>query len=261
MNLHFYKYEGCGNDFILFDNRNEKINLSTPQIKKMCDRHFGIGADGLMLLENLAGFDFKMVYYNSDGNQSSMCGNGGRCISRFAEYLGITKDKAHFMAIDGEHLAFIDKEIISLKMNNVSGVEIHKDYFFLNTGSPHVVKWVKHIDDYKVFEEGKKIRYNEPYSSQGGTNVNFIEEKRDQLVVRTYERGVENETLACGTGVTASALAAALLNKSTHENSCAIQTLGGKLTVTYIKHADNSFTDIWLKGPATFVFEGDYVVS
>jgi diaminopimelate epimerase len=261
MNLHFYKYQGCGNDFILFDNRQKEISLDTQQIKKMCDRHFGIGADGLMLLENTNRYDFKMVYYNSDGNQSSMCGNGGRCISRFAEYLGIAKGKAHFMAIDGEHLAYLDQEIISLKMNDVSGIETHSDYFFLNTGSPHVVKWVKRINDYNVFEEGKKIRYSEPYNSRGGTNVNFIEKKEDHLIVRTYERGVENETLACGTGVTAAALVAALQNNVTNENNCPIVTLGGNLNVSYNRHADNSFADIWLKGPANFVFEGDYVVS
>ena len=261
MNLHFYKYEGCGNDFILFDNRKKDINLNTEKIKQLCDRHFGIGADGLMLLENLKGYDFKMVYFNSDGNQSSMCGNGGRCITAFAKRLGIIKNEAHFMAIDGEHISIIEKEIISLKMNDVSKIETHSDYFFLNTGSPHVVKWVKNIDDYNVFEEGKRIRYSEPFNSKGGTNVNFVELKNDKLKIRTYERGVENETLACGTGVTAAALVEALTAKPTHTNLCNVISMGGNLSVTYKKHHDNSFTDIWLKGPAGFVFEGDYIVK
>ena len=261
MTLHFYKYQGCGNDFILLDNQSNKINLSTKQINQMCDRHFGIGADGLMLLENTADYDFKMVYYNSDGNQSSMCGNGGRCITAFANRLHIIKDKAKFLAIDGEHLSVIDKEIISLKMNDVTTIETHPDYYFLNTGSPHVVKWVENIDDYKVFEEGKKIRYSEPFNSKGGTNVNFIQKKNDALLIRTYERGVEDETLACGTGVTAAALVNAFINKSEETNNYAVVSLGGKLSVSYTKHIDNSFTNIWLNGPAEFVFEGDYTVS
>lgn len=261
MKLHIYKYEGCGNDFVLLDNRKKDINLSTAQIKQLCDRHFGIGSDGLMLLESLEGVDFKMVYFNSDGNQSSMCGNGGRCITAFAQRLGIIKEKAHFMAIDGEHISFIDKEIISLKMNDVAIIEKHSDYFFLNTGSPHVVKWIKKIDDYKVFDEGKRIRYSEPFNSKGGTNVNFIELKNDKLFIRTYERGVENETLACGTGVTAAALIEAITDKPTHINFCDVVSMGGNLSVSYKKHSDNSFTDIWLKGPANFVFEGDYTVK
>ena len=261
MNLHFYKYEGCGNDFILFDNRKKDINLNTEQIKQLCDRHFGIGADGLMLLENIEGYDFKMVYYNSDGNQSSMCGNGGRCITAFAKRLSIIKNEAHFMAVDGEHLSIMENEIISLKMNDVLKIETHSDYFSLNTGSPHVVKWVKNIEDYKVFDEGKKIRYSDPFNSKGGTNVNFIELKNDTLFIRTYERGVENETLACGTGVTAAALVEAIAEKPTHANLCNVTSMGGNLNVIYTKHTDNSFTNIWLKGPACFVFEGDYIVK
>ena len=261
MNLHFYKYQGCGNDFIILDNRSKKINLNTQQINKLCNRHFGIGADGLMLLENEKDCDFKMVYYNSDGNQSSMCGNGGRCITAFAKKLGVIKNDARFLAIDGEHESQIEDAIISLKMNDVTQIEKRADYYFLNTGSPHVVKWVDNIDAYNVFEEGKKIRYDESFKSGGGTNVNFIQLKEDKLVVRTYERGVENETLACGTGVTAAALVEATVNKSSHTNYCDIVTLGGNLTVTYQKQDDGSFTDIWLKGPAVFVFEGDYILD
>jgi len=261
MNLHFFKYQGCGNDFIILDNRSKEIKLSTQQINKLCNRHFGIGADGLMLLENEKDFDFKMVYYNSDGNESSMCGNGGRCITAFAKQLNIIKDNAHFMAIDGEHESHITDNIISLKMNDVPLIEKHEGYYYLNTGSPHVVKWVENIDSYNVFEEGKKIRYSEPYKSGGGTNVNFIQLKKDKLFVRTYERGVEDETLACGTGVTAAALVEAMVHNTSYTNFCDMVTLGGNLTVTYHKQDDGFFTDIWLKGPATFVFEGDYILN
>lgn len=261
MNLHFYKYQGCGNDFIILDNRSNKITLSTKQINNLCNRHFGIGADGLMLLENEKDFDFKMVYYNSDGNESSLCGNGGRCITAFAKKLNIIKDSARFMAIDGEHESHIDDTIISLKMNDVPFIEKQEDYYYVNTGSPHVVKWVEHIDTYQVFEEGKKIRYDESFRNGGGTNVNFIQLKEDKLVVRTYERGVEDETLACGTGVTAAALVEAIENNASHTNFCDVVTLGGNLTVSYQKQDDGSFTDIWLKGPATFVFEGDYILT
>jgi diaminopimelate epimerase len=261
MNVHFYKYQGCGNDFILLDNRNRKIDLTGQQIKKMCDRHFGIGADGLILLENMHDYDFKMVYYNSDGNESSLCGNGGRCITAFAEHLNVIKGKAKFMAVDGEHISLMNKDIVSLKMNDVSNIETHGDFFFLNTGSPHAVKWVDNLKDYNVFEEGKKIRTSEPYASKGGTNVNFIQKTSNGLLIRTYERGVEDETLACGTGVTAAALVNALTDKSIQAIDCRVIALGGNLSVAYVKHPDNSFTDIWLKGPANFVFEGDYIIS
>ena len=261
MKLHFYKYQGCGNDFIILDNRKQDIKLSTQQIKIMCDRHFGIGADGLMLLENLPEYDFKMVYFNSDGNESSMCGNGGRCITAFAQHLQIVNGNAHFMAIDGKHLSIIDGNIVSLKMNDVDAIETYANYFFLNTGSPHIVKWVENLNDYSVFDEGRKIRYSEPFNSKGGTNVNFVEWKDGKLFIRTYERGVENETLACGTGVTAAALVEAITNKSSHTNYCDVISMGGNLGVTYNKKDDNSFTDIWLKGPATFVFDGEYIVN
>lgn len=250
----FFKYQGTGNDFIIFDNRETKIRFTAEQVKKMCNRHFGIGADGLMLLENQQGADFKMVYYNSDGNQSTMCGNGGRCIARFAHRLGIVGETAHFIAIDGKHTAHIHKHFVSLKMNNVVGIEqIEKD-FYLNTGSPHYVKVVKNVKNYNVYEEGKKIRNSERFKKEG-TNVNFIEKIKGVLHVRTYERGVEDETLSCGTGVTAAALTAAHLNYFT-DNHCLINTPGGELKVKYHKGEDNHFNEIWLEGPAEFVFEG-----
>ncbi|MBS1647739.1 MAG: diaminopimelate epimerase [Bacteroidetes bacterium] len=260
MKIHFYKYQGCGNDFILVDNRNQKVDVSSSQIKQMCHRNFGIGADGFILLENSMHGDFKMVYYNSDGNPSTLCGNGGRCITAFAHSLGIIKEQAHFEASDGVHTSSIKGEWVSLKMNDVPKIETHTGYFFVNTGSPHVVKVVNEVAQYPVFEEGKKIRNAAPFRSINGTNVNFIQQEGDALFVRTYERGVENETLSCGTGVTAAALVHAGINPQ-QKNTCLVKTLGGVLEVHYTPLSDGSFTDIWLRGPAVFVFEGSYLIS
>ncbi len=254
MQLQCYKYQGTGNDFVLIDNREKTISLTTEQIKWLCDRRFGIGADGLMLLELEPGIDFKMVYFNSDGNESSMCGNGGRCITAFAKYLGIVTTHAKFLAIDGIHEAKIDNSWVSLKMNDVREVEAGDGYFYLNTGSPHYVKFVNGIENFDVFTEGKKIRNNDRFVFEG-TNVNFIEKKDNELFVRTYERGVEDETLSCGTGVTAAALVAALKGVSTDKNNCSIKTLGGYLNVKFDKVLENTFYNIWLEGPATFVFK------
>lgn len=256
MQIHFYKYQGTGNDFILIDNRSNSINLSNEQVKFMCDRHFGIGADGLMLLENELNYDFKMVYYNSDGNTSTMCGNGGRCITAFAKQLNIVTNKARFIAIDGPHDANINEDgNISLKMSDVKNIEVGADHFYLNTGSPHYVKHVEGIMDLDVFEEGRKIRYNDRFKEEG-TNVNFIKRFDDHLYVRTYERGVEDETLSCGTGVTAAALAAASVGLSTSKNNCIVKTLGGNLNVKFDKVLEHTYYNIWLEGPAQFVFKG-----
>lgn len=257
MLIHFHKYQGTGNDFIIIDNRDLKFNRTdNVLVEKLCDRRFGIGADGLMLLQNKQGYDFEMVYYNSDGNESSMCGNGGRCISEFARTLGLVKDKAHFIAIDGAHESLIKPGFITLKMKDVKEVEENADFSFLNTGSPHYVALVNDVEHYNVFEEGKKIRNNNRFKAEG-TNVNFIEKKYNELFVRTYERGVEGETYSCGTGVTAAALVAAIKNISTAQDYCDIKTLGGNLKVKFHKQADNSFTDVWLEGPAVFVFKGE----
>ncbi len=260
MTYHFYKYQGTGNDFILLDNRKNTIHLNREQVALLCHRRFGIGADGLMLLELQEGFDFKMVYFNSDGNESSMCGNGGRCITAFAKKLGLINNKAKFIATDGEHFATLEDELVRLKMNDVNTIEENTGFFFLNTGSPHYVKFVKDIEYFPVVEEGKKVRYSERFKKEG-TNVNFIENTSDALFVRTYERGVEDETYSCGTGVTAAALVAAISGKSTSSNSCAIQTLGGRLRVNFNRISPRHFTDIWLEGPATFVFEGDTLLN
>ena len=256
MQISFQKFQGCGNDFIIIDNRDGKVKLSSQQVEIVCDRHFGIGADGLMLLENADGYNFKMVYYNSDGNIGSLCGNGGRCITRFAQKLGIITDKAHFLASDPAHHSQISDDTISLQMADVSKIESGADYFFLDTGSPHVVKWVTNLEAYDVFGNGRQIRQSEPYNSAGGTNVNFIEQTPNGIFIRTYERGVENETLACGTGVTAAAIVASISNKSSAANSCKVQALGGNLSVDFTNR-NNHFSNIWLRGPAEFVFEGN----
>ncbi|MBI2721138.1 MAG: diaminopimelate epimerase [Bacteroidetes bacterium] len=256
MLLNFNKYQGTGNDFILIDNRLHQISLTTEQINFLCNRRFGIGADGLMLLELEPGFDFKMVYFNNDGNQSSMCGNGGRCITAFAKQLGLISDKCKFLAIDGEHEAviLIDGKI-SLKMADVKEIEKNTDHYFLNTGSPHYVKRVNNVHDINVAEEGKKIRYNERFKNEG-TNVNFIEQKDDHIFVRTYERGVEEETFSCGTGVTAAALVAGLEGMLLTKNYCIVKTLGGELEVKFEKVLDANFYNIWLNGPAELVYMG-----
>ena len=260
MQIKFEKYQGTGNDFILIDNRKKEIELSAEQIKFLCDRRFGIGADGLMLLELEPGVDFKMVYFNSDGNESSMCGNGGRCISAFAHKLGLIQDKAKFIAIDGLHESIIYLGGVALKMMDVKNIQSGENYFYLNTGSPHYVKFVFDAKHFNVFEEGKKIRNSDVYVAEG-TNVNFIEKIDDTLFVRTYERGVEDETLSCATGVTAAALVASLSGVASGKNNCKIATLGGNLNVKFERVLENNFYNIWLEGPAEFVFEGSINVE
>lgn len=256
MDITFYKYQGTGNDFIIIDNRTCFFDRKNHKlVAKLCDRRFGIGADGLMLLQSKAGYDFEMVYYNADGNESSMCGNGGRCIVQFAHSLGIVKERAFFTAIDGEHEAVIKNGYISLKMNDVKDIELNTSFCFLNTGSPHYVTEVSDIRNYNVYDEGKKIRYNERFAKEG-TNVNFIEKQKNALFVRTYERGVEGETYSCGTGVTAAAIVASLKGKATGTDYCDIETLGGNLKVKFNKTSSGTFENIWLEGPANFVFEG-----
>ncbi len=255
MLLEFYKYQGTGNDFIIIDNRQTQCLLSNEQVKFLCNRHFGIGADGLMLLENEVSFDFKMIYFNSDGHLSSMCGNGGRCITAFAKHLGIVTDKARFFAVDGPHDALINNGQISLKMKDVKNAETGPDYFFMDTGSPHYIKFVNDVNKMDVVTEGKKIRYSEAYREEG-TNVNFVEKLDDGIFVRTYERGVEDETLSCGTGVTASALAASMKGICDAKNYCKIKTRGGELNVKFERVLSHSFYNIWLEGPAQFVFKG-----
>ncbi len=257
MEISFSKYHGTGNDFILIDNREKNIALSQETIERLCHRKFGIGADGLMLLEKAEGFDFSMVYFNADGHQGTMCGNGGRCIIRFANDIGIKKTAYHFIAIDGPHDASIEMNgSIRLKMKDVSKIESHTTFDFLDTGSPHVVKLVPELSDYEVVNEGRTIRYSATYKTEG-VNVNFVQRIDDSsLYVRTYERGVEDETLSCGTGVTAAALANA--HNERGYNHIKVKTNGGRLFVEFERTGETNFEEIWLAGPAVHVFTGTF---
>ena len=259
MELHFYKYQGTGNDFIMIDNRNmsfpkNNVNL----INKLCDRRFGIGADGLILLEPSKNQDFTMVYFNADGNEGSMCGNGGRCLVAFAKQLKVIDNKTTFDAVDGLHFATIENEIVSLKMIDVDNIEVTNSHSFLNTGSPHHISFCKNLKDLNVKEVGAEIRYGAPYF-ETGTNVNFAEQvSENSFKVRTYERGVEDETLACGTGVTAVAIAAHKTDK-TSSNKILLEVLGGNLEVSFENEGD-LYKNVFLKGPAEFVFEGKIAI-
>ncbi len=259
MKITFYKYQGTGNDFILIDNRDLFFDKSnTDNIAKMCHRKFGIGADGLILLENSENNDFKMVYFNADGNESTMCGNGGRCIVHFAHFLGIIDKRCTFEAIDGLHYASIENKQIKLQMIDVPNVFPKSDSVFLDTGSPHHITFNDNIATINVKEKGKKIRYGKPYFTEG-TNVNFVQQiNNNTFKVRTYERGVEDETLSCGTGVTAVAIAAYETKKTT-KTSVILETLGGNLEVSFTPK-NNSYTNVFLKGTAIQVFKGIYII-
>ena len=256
MKIEFYKYQGTGNDFVIVDNRNnEYANLTSKQVKHICDRNFGVGADGLMLLGKKEGYDFEMIYYNSDGNQSTMCGNGGRCLVQFAHHRGIIRSTYNFIAIDGDHKAEIDGDgTVSLQMQNVDLVNYHNSYAIINTGSPHFVKFDNKVKNIDVPTRGHEIRYSKEFAEKG-INVNFVESTgEDSIFVRTYERGVENETLSCGTGVTAAALLSAHNEKGF--NTVRVKTLGGNLSVEFNKIDDQHFDNIWLCGPAELVYTG-----
>ena len=267
--MKFSKYQGAGNDFIMIDNRTMFFDKDKTQIAALCHRRFGIGADGVILIQNTLKtglnakkYHFEMVYYNADGSLGSMCGNGGRCAVRFAHSLGMFKRKAHFLAVDGTHEGEIKSKVIRLKMKDVSHIERADEYFFLDTGSPHYVEWVRYLEDYKVVEEGKAIRNNSRFK-QKGTNVNFIEKTNESIVnIRTYERGVEDETLACGTGAVAAALVLSLnedtqIEVKTGSYELIVKALGGYLSVAFDKIDANTFQNIYLSGPAEKVFEGE----
>lgn len=255
MTISFYKYQGAGNDFVLLDNRERKYSgLTTEQIRFLCDRHFGVGADGLMCLNTHANSDFEMIYYNADGKEGTMCGNGGRCIASFAARLGLVGDHTHFLASDGVHEAVLRPDgWVDLKMKDVDQVERGYDFAVLDTGSPHYVKYVDRLEEQDVVTLGKAIRYNERFSASG-INVNFVEYGTDSLHIRTYERGVEDETWACGTGVTAAAIVVA--GNQAREYKIPVKARGGNLEVQYRKVTDQRFEDIWLSGPAQYVYEG-----
>lgn len=282
--MKFWKYQGTGNDFVLLDQREHQwlSRSDTSIVEQLCDRRFGIGADGLILLQNLPGYDFEMVYFNADGRESTMCGNGGRCIVAFAWYLGIVGQQCRFMAIDGEHEATIGgvtyppgtnihsnrddlgKELfVNLKMIDVQHVDKQGDAYILNTGSPHYVRFVNDLDKLDMVAEGRAVRYAEPWQ-KAGINVNLVEKAAQNSLfpMRTYERGVEDETYACGTGATAAAIATFLSEGGVSGDfAIGLQTKGGVLAVRSHAHGDGHFSNIWLCGPATRVFEGEILLE
>lgn len=258
MQLEFYKYQGTGNDFILIDNRREHFpKKDTKLVALMCNRRFGIGADGLILLENDSSADFRMQYYNSDGRPGSMCGNGGRCIVAFARFLGIIGDSTTFNAVDGAHAATIEADTVSLRMMPVTEIRKKPHYLFLDTGSPHHVQLVKGLEQIHVKEEGARLRYG--LYGKKGSNINFVEPAGpNAFSVRTYERGVEDETLSCGTGVTAVALAMHSLGK-TDKTDITVKTPGGQLEVLF-EPLEGGYRNVYLKGPAKQVFKGFWML-
>lgn len=256
--MKFQKFQANGNDFIMIMEGSDIVSLSEQQIQKLCDRHFGIGADGLMILRPSEAYDFEMHYYNSDGKMATMCGNGGRCIASLAYVEGFAKEKMIFLASDGVHEAVIESELekgkrydVSLKMVDVKNVEQNSEYYFLNTGVPHYVEFVDQLESMDVVLRGRQIRHDSRFAPEG-TNANFVELSGDRLFVRTYERGVEGETLSCGTGVTASAMTAFL---KTGSKDLKIQARGGDFQVHFDVEGDG-FTNVWLRGPAEKVFTG-----
>ena len=246
----FYKYQGTGNDFILIDNRDQQIQLQKETIAAMCKRNFGIGADGLILLEHHEEGDFYMRYYNSDGNVSSMCGNGARCCVLFAKHIGLLESQeTNFYAADGAHYAkLLDENLVALQMNVGSDTEISGKAYLIDTGSPHYIRFVYNIDSIHVQKEGRVIRNSAQFKREG-INVNFVEETKSGLFVRTYERGVEDETLSCGTGVTAAAIAQFEKLRMRGNQVIPVQTLGGKLQVQ-IEADGTDIQKLWLIGPA-----------
>ncbi len=267
--MQFWKYQGAGNDFIMVDQRQSRwlSKDDSDQIGFLCHRRFGIGADGLILLESCPGFDFEMVYFNSDGRESTLCGNGGRCIVAFAWHLGIKRDTYRFKAIDGPHEAVLKSsdspglEWVELKMADISHIETMQDAssgqaYGLNTGSPHYIRFVSGLEKADMVQEGRTVRYS-PRFCEAGINVNLVQEHPDHLAIRTYERGEEDETLACGTGVTAAALASFIhRGMPAGPTEIPVQAAGGNLRVRFTAHPDGSFTDVWLCGPAQRVFSG-----
>ncbi len=254
MKLQFYKYQGTGNDFVMIDDRAEAFDISDQKrVAQLCDRKFGIGADGLILLRKHVEYDFQMVYFNSDGKESSMCGNGGRCIVKFAHSLGLFEEKCTFLAVDGPHDAFLKNGTVHLKMKDVTEINHFKEDYVLDTGSPHYVRFVPEVSRVSITEEAHAVRYNHQFREKG-INVNFVQRLSDtNLRIRTYERGVEGETLSCGTGVTAAALTGSIIFQM--KSPVSLQVEGGTLSVSFVEEK-GKFTNIFLIGPAEPVFSG-----
>ncbi len=257
MQLPFYKYQGTGNDFIMIDHREPLLTDWHEQlVSRLCDRRFGIGADGLILLQKHPDYDFQMVYFNADGREGSMCGNGGRCVVAFAKFLNVIDQTCSFLAVDGPHEANIQSDNwVELKMSAVDQLEKGPDYYYLNTGSPHYVQFVENVAGFDVVGQGKAIRYSDRFKAVG-TNVNFVQRTAEGIEVATYERGVEDETLSCGTGVTAAAMAYHQQLGNGHQDfAVKVQTKGGQLEVRFTQRG-TTYADVWLCGPAQRVFSG-----
>ncbi len=257
MNIHFYKYQGTGNDFVMLDNRNGIYDfVGINEVKKICDRRFGIGADGLIKINTHPTLTFEMDYYNSDGSKS-FCGNGARCSVAFADFLGVECQNVDFWAIDGCHTATLKEEKVALAMNNVNEIhEVASDYL-LHTGSPHYIQFVDDVAQVDVFTKGNSIRNQDSYKLEG-VNVNFVQVINEQeLFVRTYERGVEDETLSCGTGVTAAVLSYGYKMGLKDKHTIRVKTLGGELEVVFRVQEQGQFDEIQLLGPAKQVYKGE----
>jgi len=257
MQVSFSKYHGTGNDFILLNNLDERISLTGAQIARLCHRNYGIGADGLIIISPSGNSDFQMKYYNADGGEGTMCGNGGRCVTAFANKIGIIDNSCEFLAIDGKHQGEIiqtpgNQIIARISLQDVTEIINQGNDYIMNTGSPHFVRFVSDIDQTNVCKEGKKIRWSKMFQPKG-INVNFVGTSNNQLIVRTYERGVENITLSCGTGVTASAIAYALTTE-TVKPFYDVSTKGGLLRV-WFKRSGDQFTNVALEGPVAHVFD------
>lgn len=256
MVLEFYKYQGTGNDFILLDNRSGKYDkISAKEISFLCDRHYGIGSDGFIFLQKKTGYDFEMRFYNPDGSAGMMCGNGGRCIAAFARDLKIIRNSCIFWAPDGEHQAKLsDNNQVKLSMKELAFGEKILNFYLFDTGAPHIIFFKDDIEDADFTEKAREVRYSPRFNNEG-INVNRLQKKAEnEIKVRTYERGVEAETLSCGTGVTASALAYALEN-NIPEGKIKVQAKGGNLTV-YFRSENQRFKDVYLEAQAKFVFSG-----
>lgn len=256
MKLNFSKYQGTGNDFILIDDRDHSFPQKADIIQKLCDRKFGIGADGLILIQDHPNHDYRMIYFNSDGSQS-LCGNGSRCGFSFAQSLNLVSDTATFETTDGIHQIKQVDDLVHFQLFNVRQLDkLNEKEWYINTGSPHHIVIVENVNDINIVSEGRRIRNLPTYSSQNGTNVNFAQLLQAKVKIRTYERGVEDETLSCGTGATAVGIMAGKLG---YNSPIHIETVGGNLEV-HFKTASDEFTDIWLAGPAEKVFEGSVTI-
>ena len=258
MTIRFHKYQGAGNDFVIIDNRNTHYDFTESQIQHLCNRHFGVGSDGLILLEESEKADFAMRFFNPDGSSGMMCGNGGRCIIAYAAAAGLFEKNCIFEAPDGIHKGRMEEDGISLQMLNPTRITTFPDGIYMNTGTSHFVHFVDNLESLDLEAQGRKFRYDLRFEQYNGCNANFVRlENDDSISIRTYERGVEAETLACGTGITAAAIATAIKqNKTDGKHITTVLARGGKLQLCYTKQG-NDFSEVFLKGRADFVFLGE----